>query len=93
MINQGICIGYNNNEIYKIKFGIIHHYNNKIVELYFENDIKLIIIRENDNQIKMLIIFNGSCIEKYIDYDIIKQFKTINNNSEYIDLIYDLTNK
>jgi hypothetical protein len=93
MINQGICIGYNNNKINKIKFCIIHRYGNKMVELYFENDIKLIIIRENNNQIKMLLTFNGSCIEKYIDYDIIKQFKIINNNSEYIDLIHDLTNE
>lgn len=90
MINQGICIGYNNNEINKIKFGIIHR-NMNYVELYFENDIKLIICRENDNQIKMLLSFNGSNIEKYIDCDIIKQYKPFNNNSEYIDLVYDLT--
>lgn len=93
MINQGICIGYNNNKINKIKFGIMHRYGNKMVELYFENNIKLIVNKENDNKIKMLLTFNDSCIEKYIDYDIIKQFKIINNNSEYIDLIHNLTNE
>lgn len=93
MINQGICIGYNNNEIYKIKFGIIHRTYTKTVELFFENNIKLIINKENDNQIKMILSFNDLNIEKYIDTDIIKQYKIINNNSEYIDLIYNLTNE
>ena len=56
-----------------------------------ENNIKLIIIKEYDNKIQMLLSFNGSNIKKYIDCDIIKKYKTINDNSEYIDLIYDLT--
>ena len=88
IVNQGISIG--NNEINQIKFGIIHR-NINHVELYFENNIKLIIIKEYDNKIKMLLSFNGSNIKKYIDYNIIKKYKTINDNSEYIDLIYDLT--
>ena len=93
MINQGICIGYNNNIINKIKFGIIHRYSTKMVELYFENNIKLIFIREDKNKIKMLLSFNGFKTEKYIDINIIKKYKIINNNSEYIDLIFDLTNE
>lgn len=89
-INQGICIGNNNNnQINKIKLGIIHR-NINLVELYFENNIKLIMIKEYENKIKMTLSFNNSTIEKYIDYDVIKQYKTINNNSEYIDLIFDL---
>ena len=36
MINQGICIGYNNNKISKIKLGIMHCIDNKRIELYFE---------------------------------------------------------
>lgn len=88
IVNQGISIG--NNEINQIKFGIIHR-NINHVELYFENNIKLIIIKEYDNKIQMLLSFNGSNIKKYIDCDIIKKYKTINDNSEYIDLIYDLT--
>lgn len=92
LINQGICIGYNNNKIHKIKFGIIHLLNNKIIELYFENDIKLIFIKENNNKIKMLISFSDLKIEKYMDLNITKKHKLINNNSEYIDLIYDLIN-
>lgn len=88
IVNQGISIG--NNEINKIKFGIIHR-NINHVELYFENNIKLIIIKEYDDKIKMLLSFNNYKIKKYIDCDIIKKYKTINDNSEYIDLIYDLT--
>lgn len=86
LINQGICI---NNQIYKIKFGIMHKYDTKIVELYFENCIKLIFIKDN-KKIKMIFTFGDKKIEKYIEPNIIKQYKKINNNSEYIDLIYEL---
>lgn len=94
LINQGICIG-NNNQINKIKFGIIHR-NINYVELYFENDIKLIYTLEPKNKMKMELTFNNNKIEKYISLDSIKQqYKLINDNSEYIDLVYDLsmTNK
>ena len=91
LIYQGIYIGYNNNKISKIILGMIHHqYNNKIVELYFENNIKIIFIHENKNKIKMILYYETYKIEKYIVSDIIKQYKIIDNNSEYIDLIYNL---
>lgn len=64
-----------------------------MVELYFENNIKLIIIRENINQLKMMLSFDHTFINKYIDYNTIKEYKLINNNSEYIDLICDLINE
>lgn len=93
LISQGICIGYNNNKINKVVFGIIHRHGNGMVELYFENNIKLIITKESNNQLKMTLTFNGSNIEKYIENDIIKNYKTINDNSEYINLLHDLMNK
>jgi hypothetical protein len=93
MINQGICIGYNNNnEINKIRFGMIHR-KIKIVELYFENNIKLFLIQEKNNginKIKIILTLDNFVITKYIDTDIIKELKLINNNSDYIDLIHDL---
>lgn len=107
MINQGICVGYGNNTINKIKMGIIHKYCSK-VELYFENNIKLSFelengnkdemyndkneIYNNENKIKMILSFNGTKVEKYLKNNIIKNFKSINNNSEYIDLITQLIN-
>ena len=92
-INQGICMGYNNNKINKIIFGIMHRHCTEIVELYFENNIKLIICKETNNRFKMILTFNGTNIEKYIEYDTIKNYKKINTNSEYINLLYDLMNK
>lgn len=90
MINQGIYIG-SDNKINKIKLGIIqYYYDKKMVELYFENNIKIVFIREEKNKIKMILNYDKSRIEKYIDIDIIKQYKLINNNSEFIDLIYKL---
>lgn len=90
-IEQGIRIGYNDGKINKIKFGMmIQPRENKIVELYFENDIKLIIRKENDNRCKMILSFGGTNIKKYIDPNIIKKYKMINDGSEYIDLIYNL---
>lgn len=95
LINQGICIGYNNNEINKIKFGIIHP-RMSLVELFFENNISLSFVREinnknnNDTKIKMILTFKNCKIIKYIDNSIIKKIKSINNNSEDIDLIYRL---
>lgn len=93
LINQGICIGYNNNDINKIRCGMIHRYGSEMVELYFENNIKLIVIKENNNQLKMMLTLNGSIIENYIEHDIIKNYILINSASEYIDLLYDLMNK
>jgi hypothetical protein len=93
LINQGICIGYNNNIINKIKLGMIHKYDKLMVELYFENNIKLLFIKENKNQIKMILTFDTCKIEKYIDIHIINELKLINNNSEYIDLLYNILSK
>ena len=92
MINQGICIGYNNNLIHKIKFGIIHREMN-IIELYFENNIKLVFIQEKnekENKIKIILTVNDLTVKKYIDLKVIEKIKLINNNSEYIDLLFDL---
>lgn len=88
MINQGICIGHNgNNKIFKLKFGIIHRHNNKIVELYFENNIKLLFIANNAGNIKFILSSNDIKIEKNINSSIIKNVKLINNNSEHLDLL------
>lgn len=92
VINQGICIGYNNDEISKIRCGMIHRHGNVMVELYFENNIKLIVINENNNKLKMILSFNGSSIEKYIKPYVIKNYKLINSSSEFIDLLHDLMN-
>lgn len=91
MINQGICIGYNGNyTINKLKFGMIHRYENKIVELYFENNIKLLFIKNKDGNIKFVLTSNNITIEKNINLQIIKNIKLINNNSEHIDLLLNL---
>lgn len=89
-IIQGICVGTNNDEINKIKLGIVYPHNKKIVELYFENNIKLVLTQENNNGIKMILRTNNIIVEKYIDMKIVEQYKIINNNSEYIDLIKNL---
>lgn len=92
IVSQGICIGYNNYKINKMIFGIGYLYDNKKVELYFENNIKLIIGKDNGH-LKMILFYNNkTIIEKYIEHDIIKKYNKINKNSEYIDLIYDLMN-
>lgn len=91
MISQGICVGYNGNiVINKIKFGMIHKYENKMVELYFENNIKLLFIKNQDGNIKFILSINDIKIEKNLDSEIIKNIKSINNNSEYIDLILQI---
>jgi len=88
MISQGICVGYNGNiDINKIKFGMIHRYENKIVELYFDNNIKLVFVKNQNGCIKFVLTINDLKIEKNMDSQIIKNIKSINNNSEYIDLI------
>lgn len=93
MINQGICIGYNNNTINKIKFGIIHRHCNKVLELFFEDNIKLILTKINNcENIKLTLIYSNNKIEKNIDSNLIKKFKLINNNSEYIDMIFKIIN-
>jgi hypothetical protein len=90
-INQGICIGYKNNLINKIEFGIIHSHFDKIVELFFENSIKLILKKNKDSEnIKLTLIYDNNKIDKFIGVDMIKKFKPINNNSEYIDLICNI---
>ncbi len=91
MINQGICIGYNNNIINKVKLGIVHRYSPKIVELFFENNIKLMLTKNMENEnIKLTLFYNKNKIEKDIDINIFKKYKLINNNSEYIDLIFKI---
>ena len=96
MINQGIYIGHNNPSINKIKFGIIHKYGNKKVELYFENNIILSLESVDDenkkNKIRMILFFNGKRIEKYANNNILQKFIPINDDSEYIDLIAELVN-
>ena len=91
MINQGICIGYNNNVINKIKLGIFHRHNGTTVELFFENNIKLILTKDiSSDKVKLTLACNNLKIDKYIDIKIIKNIKLINNNSEYIDLIFKI---
>lgn len=87
MINQGICIGFNNDKIYKIKFGIKHKYHN-IVELYLENKIKLVFFHEDKDKIKMELSYDENKIEKYIDTKLFEEYKLFDNNSEYINLIH-----
>ncbi len=91
MINQGICIGCDNNIINKIKLGIVHKYSPKIVELFFENNIKLILTKNDENNhIKLTLFYDNCKIEKNIDINIFKKYKLINNHSEYIDLIFKI---
>jgi hypothetical protein len=91
MINQGICIGYNGDiVINRLKIGMIHRYENKIVEFYFENNIKLMFVKNKDGNIKFVLTSNDIKIEKNMDIQIIKNIKLINNNSEYIDLLLNL---
>ena len=89
MIYQGICVGHYDNEISKIRFGIFHRYADLIVELFFENNIKLV-LSKNNNNIKIVLTKNNYKIEKYIDINLIKNFTPINSNSEYIDLIFKI---
>jgi hypothetical protein len=91
MINQGICIGYDGNHIiYKLKFGIIQRYENNTVELYFENNIKLLFIKNKDGNIKFILSSNDINIEKNMNLQTIKNIKSINDNSEHIDLLSNL---
>jgi|LakMenEpi03Aug12_release.lakeMendotaPanAssembly.Ray.scaffolds.fasta_scaffold553828_1 hypothetical protein len=83
---QGICVGKLNNKISKIKFGIFHQCENNILELFFEDFIKLVLIKVGV-QTKLTLNHNDLVIEKYINTEIIKNIKLINNDSEYIDLI------
>jgi hypothetical protein len=87
--SECICIG---NNINKLKFGMFHNFNiHKIVELYFENNIKVKFIQESNNEIKLILDDNENIkIEKYINKNIIKNLKPINNNSEYLDLIFNI---
>lgn len=93
MISQGICIGYKNKQIHRIKFGMIHRYNNITVELYFENNIKLIFVNNKEsNKIKITLVFNNLNKVIYISKEKFKKsIELIDNNSEYIDLIFNLT--
>jgi hypothetical protein len=90
MINQGICVGHYNNEISKIRFGIFHRYADFLVELFFENNIKLVLSKNKDNNIKIVLTKNNYKIEKYIDINLIKNIIPMNSNSEYIDLIFKI---
>lgn len=86
IINQGIYIG-KYNKIYQIKFAILHNIKNKYIELFFENNIKLVLIKYNKSKIKMFLYTSENKIDKFIN---INKYKKINNNSEYIDLISNL---
>jgi hypothetical protein len=92
VISQGIMVGdikNNNSEnIHKLIFGIKILESNK-VELYFENNIKLIIFKKN-NIIRYQLTVEKNVITEIIPYDYIKNLKKINNNSEHIDLIFDI---
>ena len=94
MISQGICVGYNRHVVInKLKFGIFHSCENKTVELYFENNIKLLLIKDNINSdVKLILTSNNKTIEKYMNRKIIRNIKLINNNSDDIDLILKLFN-
>lgn len=79
----------NQENIHKLTFGIKILESNK-VELYFENNIKLRIFKENNLLQYQLKIQNKDIITGFITNNCLKNFKKINNNSEYIDLIFDL---
>ncbi len=87
---EGIYIGkFDNNKIYKLKFGMYRN-ENKMIELYFENNIKLILISEsvhNVNSVKLILTFNDIRIEKYICNKILKKIKPTNDGKNYVDLI------
>lgn len=83
---EGISIGDDFN-MYKILFGISHE--NRIIELYFENNIKMFFTKESN---LILIEFYSKDIKfkKIISKNTIKEIKPINQNSDYIDLIFTM---
>lgn len=91
MLYQGICIG-NNNIVNKIVFGIFHNNTEKILNLFFENNISLT-LKNNityGDKIKLTLKHNNSIYEKFINVNLIKELKLIENNSEDINLIFKI---
>lgn len=88
---QGIWIGDNNNIIYKLTFGLTNSID--IVILNFENNIKLKIYNDANNNVYLILTHNNIRYFKKLNYDILNNIKYINNNSPDLDLIYLLINK
>ena len=88
---QGICFKniYKNKVIFGISF---KDYN--MIDLFFENDIRLL-INKNDNNINIEYTDKNNSIKynNLIKTESLKNFKKISNNSDDIDLIYNLINK
>lgn len=74
-VNQGIWIGKFSDKIYKLKFGIFHQHENKSVELYFEDNIKLVLMKNiNTDEIEFTLTYG--------DIEIIETIGTINISDE-----------
>ena len=65
-----------------------------MIDLFFENDIRLL-INKNDNNINIEYTDKNNSIKynNLIKTESLKNFKKISNNSDDIDLIYNLINK
>lgn len=83
-VNQGIWIGKFSNKIYKLKFGIYHQSKNKLVELYFENNIKLVLMKNIDtNEIDFILTCNDIKIIEKIGMHVLNDIKY---NDDYIKI-------
>jgi hypothetical protein len=84
--NQGIWIG-GHDKIYELTFGMLCA---NMVVLNFQNSIKLKIYKNKSNNITFELTENKKDYIKQLDDDIKKNLKKINNDSEDIDLIFNL---
>jgi hypothetical protein len=88
---QGICFKKINKR--KVIFGIsFTNYN--MIDLYFENNVRLL-LNKNDNNINIEYSDKNNSIKynNLIKIESLKNLKKISNNSDDIDLIYNLINK
>ena len=88
---QGICFKKINKrkEIFGISF-----INYNMINLYFENNVRLL-LNKNDNNINIEYSDKNNSIKynNLIKIESLKNLKKISNNSDDIDLIYNLINK
>ena len=88
--NQGIMIN-NDQKIYGLLYGIISSI--QIIVLIFENNIKLVISKNEFGELFLVLTENKNEYKKQISNDIINNLIKINNKSPDLDLIFLLLNK
>ena len=88
---QGIC--FKNSQVNKLTFGIIFK-NFEMVDLYFEENIRLL-IKKSDDTLNISYLNKNKNInyKNDIKLDNLKNLQKISNNSDDIDLIFKLINK